>query len=209
MFQSRLSFAAISSRPAIPSLKKARYLCLGFSALLLWPLEAATHGMIAFSGVLRTQACVVSASGAASGTGDSIVLNFESVPISELQPPGTWLPAYGKNFTLLITCPGAYAHTLVRTTFMAGGGSGLDPDAPSLLKLDDMSTASGVGIALWDPRAAVPLDLSTNPVLNGLFSVIGDQHIAIINVAAIYSRTAAAPAKGTASAALPFMLSYE
>lgn len=178
------------------------------AALLLSPLSSAS-GTLSFSGVLAHQTCSVTASGAASGEGHAITLDFGDVPIAELLPPGIWVTAYGKNFTLRVSCPPYHHPMQVQAAFSPQSGSGLDHDEPSLLRLDSRSTARGIGIAIWNPSTAEPLDLSATPSLYGLFALEGDERVAPINVAALYTLTTGSASPGSGSAALPFMLNYE
>lgn len=182
---------------------------LALTDLAIGSAHGAT-GALQLSGTLSTQTCSVAAAGAATGSGGSITLDFERVPIAELQPFDIWVPSHGKNFTLIITCTGLpNPNTQARANFYPASGSGLDPNDSRLLKLDAQSTARGVGVALWDPNAATPLNLSENPPLFGLFSAVGANHVATISIAALYARTSANTSGGTANAALPFLLSYE
>jgi major type 1 subunit fimbrin (pilin) len=170
----------------------------------------ASTAIINFEGELVNASCRVEAVGEASGEGLHMAIDFGTVAFADLRPPATWVPGHGKNFILRITCPGAMPGiTRAKVTLEAASGSGLDLDEPSLLALSADSQARGAGIGLWSPADAIALDLSTRPVLSGLFSRIGDESIAKIVLAALYSRTSALAVGGSANAALPVTLSYE
>lgn len=188
-----------------------RHLPLFISAWVACTLNAqASTGVINFHGELTTASCRVTAHGQASGEGMDMAIDFGTVAFADLRPPGTWVPGHGRNFILVITCPGEMPGiTRARVTFEAADGSGLDPDEPSLLALSADSVARGAGIGLWRPVEGTQMNLSTRPMLSGLFTRVGDESIAKIVVAALYSRTSARALGGSANAALSIGLSYE
>lgn len=181
--------------------------------LLIYPLATpvqANTGMVSFNAIITAPTCTVAATGAATGSGSDIRLDFGDVPITQLQPGSTWV-SHGRDFVLVVTCPGPMnGFTRVRATFTAAsGGSGVDPDDPRLLRLTADSIASGVAVGIWQTGTPTPLDLSTNPSLTGNFALSGGDSVASIRTSAIYSRTPGTPRAGSARATLPFTLTYE
>lgn len=170
----------------------------------------ANQGIIGFDGNITSPTCTVAGTGAASGSGTGITLNFGDLRMSDLQSADTWSAAVGRAFNLVVTCPGNMSgYSTARATLTPAAGSGVDPNDSRLLRLTSGSVARGVAVGLWSSTTSGPLNLSTNPSLTGPFVVTGASGIATINVNAIYSRTAAVPVAGTASATLPFSLTYE
>jgi type 1 fimbria pilin len=173
-------------------------------------LAKANQGIIAFDGNITTPSCTVAATGAAGGSGAGITLDFGEIRISDLQTADTWSAAVGKTFNLVVTCPGNMAgYRLARATFTSAGGSGIDPNDSRLLRLGTGSGARGVAVGVWASINGGPLDLSSNPSLTGAFTVTGASGVATIGVNAIYSRTLSNIMAGTATATLPFALTYE
>jgi type 1 fimbria pilin len=184
-----------------------------FSLLLFFPLATqvqANAGIVSFNATITAPTCTIAATGAATGSGNNISLNFGDLPITLLQPGNIW-GSHGRDFILVVTCPGPMTgFTRARATFTAtSGGSGIDPEDPRLLRLTTESTASGVAVGIWPSSAGAPLDLSTNPSLIGNFALSGGNAVASIRTSAIYSRTSGIPRAGSAKATLPFTLTYE
>jgi major type 1 subunit fimbrin (pilin) len=190
------------------NLRKPALLACGWMA---WTLNAqASTGVVNFQGELTTASCRITATGQASGADMHMTVDFGTVAFADLRPPGTWVPGHGRNFILMIICPGEMPGiTRAKVTFEAADGSGLDPDDPSLLALSADSLARGAGIGLWRPVEGTQMNLGARPTLSGLFTRAGDESIAKIVVAALYSRTSARALGGSANAALPIELSYE
>jgi major type 1 subunit fimbrin (pilin) len=192
------------------SLKRAPQIIL-LAISVVSPITAtANQGLIAFDGNVTSPTCTVAGTGAASGSGSGITLNFGDIRITDLQSADTWSAAVGKAFNLVVTCPGNMSgYRTARATLTPAAGSGVDPNDGRLLRLTSGSVAKGVAVGLWSSTTSGPLNLSSNPDLIGPFVVTGANGIATISVNAIYSRTAATPVAGTALATLPFSLTYE
>jgi type 1 fimbria pilin len=184
-----------------------------FSLLLFFPLATqvqANAGIVNFNATITAPTCTVAATGAATGSGNNISLNFGDSPITPLQPGPIW-GSHGRDFILMVTCPGPMTgFTRARAPFTAtSGGSGIDPEDPRLLRLTSESTASGVAVGVQPSSAGAPLDLSSNPSLIGHFALSGGNAVASIPTSAIYSRTSGIPRAGSAKATLPFTLTSE
>lgn len=181
------------------------------TAFIAFPMTAkANQGGVGFDGNITTPSCTVAATGAASGSGAGISLDFGELRMGDLQAADVWSAAAGKAFNLVVTCPGNMAgYRIARATFTAAGGSGTDPTDSRLLGLSSASVARGVAVGLWASTTGGPLDLSSNPSLTGPFIVTDANGVATIGVNAIYSRTAPTVVAGTAAATLPFALTYE
>lgn len=168
------------------------------------------QGTVGFSGNITTPSCTIEGSGGATGSGFGIVLEMGDISLAELQPASTWVPAHGKTFDLVVTCPGNLAgYRTAHAQFLAAVGSGLDPQDSRLLRLTTGSEARGVAVGIWRPSGTGPLDLSTSPRLDGPFTITPTNGVAIIRVNAILSLTSAATVTGTASALIGFGISYE
>lgn len=181
-------------------------LAVGVSSVTLVTPSYANSGSVTFTGSVTAPTCTVAGSAGAAGSGTGITVGMGDVPIDEIVP-GNWVGAHSRSFVLTVTCPGDLGYQYARTTFNAAAGSGIDPQDTRMVRLT-AGGAEGVAVGIYVAGSYPPVDMTGSPSIRTAFTGTGPT-VAVMNLRAQYKRTTAAPKAGTASATLPFTLSYE
>lgn len=152
--------------------------------------------------VFTPQTCIITKPGA---------VNLGAIPINTLKGVGS-ASRWGQNFTINVNCTGVVA-THVAMVFTDTSNAG---NTSSTLSLTPTSTATGVGIQIWQQNGGAPIAFGPDSADAGTpnqFWVFASDGASNVTQSLVFStryiQTAAAPTAGTANGQATFTMSYQ